>query len=212
MTFLFSLLEMDVLVSFKTDRKFITPKFKLAIVDVRKYFKRRIKMSQGKSDKVKENTNESIYLEMAKQFKRDGGIWVALLYKSFSKVLPPDVVERCHREAMREFGILKANRDGHKISPEEWVEKAVVRGPAEIYQTEIAKKEDHSELIIHCCPALEGWKELGCSPEEIDLLCDTGMESDRAHIESHGIEQEIPNRMGKGDPYCQVILRRPIQR
>ena len=149
------------------------------------------KMMKGIKDRVKERA-----------------IWFALMYKSFSKLLPPDEVERCAREAIRQFGYIKAKKNKGNISPEEWFEKHVAKGSGKIFRSEFFKKRDHFEQRMTFCPLIEAWKEIGCSAEEIDLFCDIAMEADRARAEYHGIQCEIPKRMGKGDYFCQLNLKK----
>jgi len=139
---------------------------------------------------------------------KDRATWFALMYKSFSKVLPSKDVERLAREAIFQFGTLKGKKDGGKISPDEWVEKHMAKGSGEVFQSEISKQRDYSEQRMTFCPLVEAWKELGCSDEEIDLFCDIAMEGDRGRAGYHGIPCEIPKRMGKGDSFCQLILKK----
>ena len=47
---------------------------------------------------------------------KDRAIWFALLYRSFSKVLPPREVEKACREAIYEFGKFKGKKDAFKGS------------------------------------------------------------------------------------------------
>ena len=139
---------------------------------------------------------------------KDRATWFALLYKSFSKVLPPREVEKACREAIYEFGKLKGKKDGKKITPEEWVEKHMSKGSGEVFESEIFKEEDYSEQRMTFCPLIEAWKELGCSREEIDLFCDIAMEGDRGRADYHGIPWEIPKRLGKGDSFCRLLLKK----
>ena len=76
---------------------------------------------------------------------KDRATWFALLYRSFSKVLPPKEVERASREAIYEFGRLKGKKDGKKISPKEWVEKHMSKGSGEVFESKIFKETDYSE-------------------------------------------------------------------
>ena len=55
------------------------------------------------------------------------------------------------------------------------------------------------------CPLVEAWRELGCDPGEIDLLCDIAMEGDRGRAAYHGISSEITHRIAKGDMYCCLV-------
>ncbi len=139
---------------------------------------------------------------------KDRATWFYLLYKSFSEVLPPEEVEKRAREAIYQFGVLKGKKDGKKISPEEWVDKHMAKGSGEVFESRIAKEADSSEQCMTFCPLVEAWKELGCTDKEIDLFCDIAMEGDRGRAEYHGIRWEIPKRLGKGDSYCQLILKK----
>ena len=39
-----------------------------------------------------------------------------------------------------------------------------------------------------------------------DLFCDVAMELDRNRAKEHGIPCDIVERLGKGDPFCRVVL------
>jgi hypothetical protein len=147
-------------------------------------------------------------IKQVREAIKDRATWFVLMYKSFSKVLPPEEVERLAREAIYQFGTLKGKKDGGKISPDEWVEKHMTKGSGQVFQSEINKEKDFSEQRMTYCPLVEAWKELGCSDEEIDLFCDIAMEGDRGRADYHGIPWDIPKRLGKGDSFCQLILKK----
>ncbi len=139
---------------------------------------------------------------------KDRATWFALLYRSFSKFLPRKEVEQAARKAIYEYGQLKGKRDGKKISPDEWVEKHMSKGSGEVFESKISKEKDHSEQRMTFCPLIEAWKELGCRDEEIDLFCDIAMEGDRGRADYHGIPFEIQERLGKGDSFCRLLLKK----
>ena len=147
-------------------------------------------------------------IKQVREAIKDRATWFFLMYKSYSKVLPPEEVERLAREAIYQFGTLKGKKDGKKISPDEWVEKHMTKGSGQVFQSEINKEKDFSEQRMTYCPLVEAWKELGCSDEEIDLFCDIAMEGDRGRADYHGIPWDIPKRLGKGDSFCQLILKK----
>ncbi len=139
---------------------------------------------------------------------KDRATWFALLYRSFSKVLSAKEVEQAARKAIYEYGQLKGKRDGKKVSPDEWVEKHMSKGSGEVFKSKISKEKDHSEQRMTFCPLIEAWKEMGCSNREIDLFCDIAMEGDRGRADYHGIAFEIRERLGKGDSFCRLLLRK----
>lgn len=147
-------------------------------------------------------------VEKVREAIKDRALYLALLYRSFSKALPPDQVEKLAREAIYEYGRLKGQKDAGQISPEQWVDHHISKGSGAVFKSRIVKEQDHCEQQMTYCPLLEAWKELGCSQEEIDLLCDIAMEVDRGRADYHSISLEIPERMGRGDPSCRLVLRR----
>lgn len=139
---------------------------------------------------------------------KDRALYLTCLYRSFAKVLPPEEVEKLAREAIHEYGQIKAQRDGKKITPEEWVDNHVAKGSSAVFESTILKDEKCCQQQMTYCPLLEAWKELGCSLEELDLFCDIAMEVDRGRAAYHGIPCEIQERMGKGDKFCRLVLKK----
>jgi hypothetical protein len=157
---------------------------------------------------MEETMSQEEIIKRVREAIKDRATWFALLYRSFAKVLPQKEVERACREAIYEFGKLKGKKDAKKITPEEWVEKHMSKGSGEVFESQIYREKDHSEQRMTFCPLVEAWKELGCSKEEVDLFCDIAMEGDRGRADYHGIPYEIPKRLGKGDSYCRLLLKK----
>ena len=121
------------------------------------------------------------------------------------EILPKEEAEQHARKAITRYGHIRAERDGHKITPDEWVD-IHYRDMGGVMKTEIIKNDDYCEMQMHFCPLLEEWKSLGLSPEKQDLYCDIAMELDRNRAQLHGIPCDIVERMGKGDNFCRVRL------
>ena len=136
---------------------------------------------------------------------QDRARYFACMYRSFSTVLSPEETERLAREAIREYGRIRAERDGKKITGEEWVDIHLSQ-MGDVFESKIEKFDDRSEQHMTHCALLEEWKQMGCTPEEQDLFCDIAMELDRSRAKSHGIPCEIRERLGKGDTFCRVVL------
>ena len=137
----------------------------------------------------------------------DRALYLALLYRSFAKALGKDQAEQLAREAINQYGRIKGQRDGKRITPEEWVDHHVAKGSAAVFQSRIVKEKRYCVQQMTYCPLVEAWKKLGCSREEIDLFCDIAMEVDRGRAAYHGINMELPERIGKGDTSCRLILK-----
>jgi hypothetical protein len=155
-------------------------------------------------------SHNDVVVDKVRSAIKDRALYLTLLYRSFSKALPPDQVERLAREAIYEYGRIKGQGDGGKITPEEWVDKHMSKGSGAVFQSRIVKEKDRCEQQMTYCPLVEAWKELGCSQEEIDLFCDIAMEVDRGRADYHGIPWEISERIGKGDSFCRLVLKKRV--
>lgn len=150
---------------------------------------------------------EELVVQKVRAAIADRALYLALLYRSFSKALSPEQVEKLAREAIYEFGQLKGKADNKSITPKEWVEHHVDCGGADLFETEIIQADNRCEQRMTFCPLILGWQELGCSPQEMDLLCDIAMEVDRGRADFHGIPYEIGERLAKGDSFCRLVLK-----
>ena len=134
-------------------------------------------------------------------------LYLALLFRSYTTALPVPEAQKLARGAIFKFGQIKAQRDPLPFSPEKWVDKHVDKGSADVFCSRIVKGSDHCEQQMTFCPLVEAWQELGCDPQEVDLLCDIAMEVDRGRAAYHGIPLEITHRIAKGDAYCCLVLK-----
>lgn len=137
---------------------------------------------------------------------KDRAIWFALLYRSFKEALPAPDVERLARKAIFQFGRMKAANDSADFSAAAWVEKHVSKGSALVFDSDVEINEQGAVQRMKFCALVEAWKEMGCSPEEIDLFCDIAMEGDRGRADAHGVRMELEERIARGDRYCQLKI------
>ena len=137
---------------------------------------------------------------------KDRAIWFALMYKSFSEVLPEEEVERLARKAIREFGRLKALKDPKDFGPREWVRRHCEKGSSLVFDSEVEEADHHSVQRMKICPLVEAWREMGCAEDEIRLFCDIAMEGDRGRAEFHEVCLEIRRRLANGDPFCELHI------
>ena len=68
--------------------------------------------------------------------------------------------------------------------------------------------ENSVRLIIRNCPLVEAWREYGISPKKIDCLCDIANAVDVGTFDAMGFNIEFKKRLGAGDDYCEMILKR----
>ena len=153
-------------------------------------------------------SDDTVVVNRVRAAIKDRALYLALLYRSFSSALPAGKAEQLAREAIFEYGRIRGAADSTRMTPESWIDHHVAKGSSAIFQSRISKTENYSIQEMTSCPLMEAWQELGCSAEEMNLLCDIAMEVDRGRAEYHGLSVEIPKRIGKGDACCQLVLRR----
>jgi hypothetical protein len=137
---------------------------------------------------------------------KDRATWFALLYRSFQEAFPASEVERLARKAIFEFGRMKARNDPADFSARAWVDKHVSKGSALVFDSDVEINEGGAVQRMKFCALVEAWREMGCSPEEIDLFCDIAMEGDRGRADAHGVRMELEERIARGNPYCQLKI------
>ncbi len=139
---------------------------------------------------------------------KDRALYLAVLYRSFSKALPAEQAEKLAREAIFEYGRNRGSKDAGTMTPEKWVDHHMAKGSGAVFESRITKGDGYCLQEMTFCPLMEAWRELGCSADEMDLLCDIAMEVDRGRAAYHGITVEMPMRIGKGDSHCRLVLRK----
>jgi len=137
---------------------------------------------------------------------KDRATWFALLYRSLQEAFPAPEVERLARKAIFEFGRMKARNDPADFSARAWVEKHVSKGSALVFDSDVEINDGSAVQRMKFCALVEAWREMGCSPEEIDLFCDIAMEGDRGRADAHGVRMELEERIARGNPYCQLKI------
>jgi hypothetical protein len=138
---------------------------------------------------------------------KDRAAWLALLYQAFSEALPEAEVERLCRKAIFAFGRLKATKDPRPFTHRDWVQRHEEKGSSLVFDSDMEYCDHHSVQRMKFCPLVEAWKEMGLSPAAIAKLCDIAMEGDRGRAAAHGVEMELAETIGKGDPWCRLLIR-----
>ena len=137
---------------------------------------------------------------------KDRATWFALLVRSFQEAFPEKDVERLARRAIFEFGRMKARIDPKDFSPAAWVEKHVSKGSSLVFDSDVEINDKGAVQRMKFFALVHAWKEMGCTPQEIDLFCDIAMEGDRGRADAHGVRMELEERIARGDKYCNLKI------
>lgn len=152
-------------------------------------------------------TSEAVNVEKVREAIGHRAMYLAFLLRSYSKILPQEQAEAQARKAIYQYGQFKGQQDQAPLTPEAWVDHHVARGGAALFESRIVKNSLQCEVHMTYCPLMTAWKKMGCTPQEMDLLCDIAMEVDRGRADYHGIPYVIDERLAKGDPFCRLVLK-----
>ena len=130
----------------------------------------------------------------------------AAFYLTLAEEFGEKKAEELSRRAIGKFARERARREGSR-TPDEWVDEHMGFAGV-IFESKIVKNADASEQRMTSCPLMDEWKAMGLSPKLQDLMCDIAMELDRERAAAHNIPCDIVERIGKGDSFCRVVLRK----
>ena len=67
----------------------------------------------------------------------------------------------------------------------------------------VTSTEDELEVHFHYCPLVEAWEKLGCSRDDLALLCDIAMDGDRGIASRFdAFAFELGDTLAGGHPAC----------
>lgn len=79
------------------------------------------------------------------------------------------------------------------------------KGAQLIFEMKVKEStDDKLSLDFHYCPLVKGWQKMGCSDEEIAVLCDIAMCGDHGIGEQYGAVLDLPKCIAKGDNICAL--------
>ena len=78
-------------------------------------------------------------------------------------------------------------------------------GAQQIFEMDIIKSTDEElNINFHYCPLVKGWQKMGCTDEQIALLCDIAMCGDHAIGKQYDAVLDLPKCIAKGDDICAL--------
>ncbi|MGN0538892.1 MAG: L-2-amino-thiazoline-4-carboxylic acid hydrolase [Candidatus Fimenecus sp.] len=90
------------------------------------------------------------------------------------------------------------------------LKKTLFTKPAQwIFEMDVKEStDDKLSLDFHYCPLVKGWQKMGCSDEEIAVLCDIAMCGDHGIGEQYDAVLDLPKCIAKGDDICALRYRK----
>lgn len=79
------------------------------------------------------------------------------------------------------------------------------KGAQMIFEMDVIEStDDKLSLDFHYCPLVKGWQKMGCTDEQIALLCDIAMCGDHGIGKQYGAVLDLPKCIAKGDDVCSL--------
>ncbi len=74
-----------------------------------------------------------------------------------------------------------------------------------IFEIEVLEEsEQEYRMNFHHCPLVAGWQMMGCSDEEIQVLCDIAMDGDRGCACGVGVDFTLGKTIAEGHDVCEL--------
>lgn len=169
----------------------------------------RIKEFKEKIGFDKEITREE-FTKAVEGAMKDRALIFYFIYKTLQKLHPDIDADAVMAEASHAYGSYKSQFLGDvKTAADALLNQTSKTGMLAFNQTITVADDDYAEKLIHNCPLVNAFKEVGCSDEEIAKLCTKLlMPGDFALLEPYkGIELSFPKNLAEHD-VCMMCIKK----
>lgn len=140
---------------------------------------------------------------------KDRAIIYYFIWKTIKEIHPEIDADEIMREASIKFGIHKGEKWGQINTAQEALKAQSSKGGCLVFEQEfITLTDDYAQKNFRHCPHLAAFKELGCSEEEVNKLCqDMLVYGDFGIFSPHkAVKVEFPKQLSKGDDCCAMCI------
>ncbi|NBI82257.1 hypothetical protein D3Z48_09220 [Clostridiaceae bacterium] len=132
------------------------------------------------------------------------GKWFALL----AKHIPAEIFDEAAKKACWEFGLSRKEAAGGECGSSIPMAEYFASGAsAKVFQCEILEKSpEKTRLHIGSCPLVEGFRQVGCTPEQIAHYCDLICNGDYGTADSVGLTCTFGELIAHGGKVCDMTL------
>ncbi len=132
------------------------------------------------------------------------GKWFALL----AKHIPAEIFDEAAKKACWEFGLSRKEAAGGECGSSIPMAEYFASGAsAKVFQCEILEKSpEKTHLHIGSCPLVEGFRQVGCTPEQIAHYCDLICNGDYGTANSVGLTCTFGELIAHGGKVCDMTL------
>jgi len=148
------------------------------------------------------------YKQAVTEAIKDRGRIYYFIWKTIKELHPEIDADEIMEEASRKFGSLISSKfkkvDNAKDAMIEFSSKV---GILAFDQEFIELNEDRSVKKTYKCPHMDAFKELGCSDEEMEKLCDMLSEGDFAQYVTYpNVKLTFKSLLSRGQKYCEPVF------
>jgi hypothetical protein len=137
------------------------------------------------------------------------GEYLYFIHRELVKEIGKDRAERVLRQALRSYGQNLGKKMGRMERPDQFLEKIRMGNPQEVFERSFPEQGDHESLMqMNHCALVESWRNLGCSPEEVHLLCSLAMEGDFGIFDGQPIKMYLESSIGDEKNCCLLRISR----
>lgn len=158
----------------------------------------------------KQPTNEDLEKAVVGAVK-DRAIIYYFIWKTIQDLHPGIDADRIMREASVKFGEYKGRKWGEVNTAKDAINAQSSKAGYLAFQQELTEYTDnYAQKNFKYCPHLDAFKELGCSEEETNKLCqDMLVYGDYGIFSPHeNVKVEFPEQLSKGDACCAMCITR----
>jgi len=136
---------------------------------------------------------------------KDRAVWFYLLLQE-AKEQGSDSDEIA-KKAIFKFGQMKGKKIGDAQSPREFFDGIATKNASLAFAMEEVKVEENQGTYrFHHCALCDAWRELGCSPEEVNELCLLAMEGDFGVVSNFPLDLKFNSTIADGSDYCEMVI------
>lgn len=136
---------------------------------------------------------------------KDRATWFYLLLQA-AKEQGADA-DAIAKKAIFKFGQKKGAKLGDVKTPRAFFDGIATRNASLAFAMEEVKVgEDQGVYRFHKCALCEVWRELGCTPQEIDKLCKLAMEGDFGVVSQFPLDLKFNCTIGDGSDFCEMVI------
>ena len=155
--------------------------------------------------------NAELFVEKLRAAHRKRAEYMYFIYQEMCADLDQAQAEKIMRRALAKAGAYYGKQMADIQTPADFIAMIEGGNPPEIFGRQVLQKTDQvGAFSIGHCPLVDAWQRMELSREEVDLLCDIAMDTDRGAVVANGMNLEVKQCLTRGDAVCELeVTKQP---